>query len=87
MRHKLVNFTRGSQLIGHFGARVYSTLIPRNVRLAEAPSHGQGILRYELPQGAKEAPSCCLALIGPWPILPGLLHEHPPGGYSGNLKP
>jgi chromosome partitioning protein len=35
------------QLIGHFGARVYSTLIPRNVRLAEAPSHGKPVLLYD----------------------------------------
>jgi chromosome partitioning protein len=35
------------QLIGHFGARVYSTLIPRNVRLAEAPSHGKPALLYD----------------------------------------
>ena len=35
------------QLIGHFGARVYSTLIPRNVRLAEAPSHGRPALIYD----------------------------------------
>jgi len=35
------------QLIGHFGSRVYSTLIPRNVRLAEAPSHGQPALVYD----------------------------------------
>jgi chromosome partitioning protein len=35
------------QLIGHFGARVFSTLIPRNVRLAEAPSHGRPALLYD----------------------------------------
>lgn len=35
------------QLIGHFGSRVYSTLIPRNVRLAEAPSHGKPVLVYD----------------------------------------
>ncbi len=35
------------QLISHFGARVYSTLIPRNVRLAEAPSHGKPALFYD----------------------------------------
>ena len=28
------------QLMKHFGDKVYSTVIPRNVRLAEAPSHG-----------------------------------------------
>lgn len=30
-----------------FGAKVYETLIPRNVRVAEAPSHGQPILLYD----------------------------------------
>ena len=29
-----------SQLETHFGEKVYRTLVPRNVRLAEAPSHG-----------------------------------------------
>ncbi|MCC7484105.1 MAG: ParA family protein [Burkholderiales bacterium] len=29
-----------AQLLEHFGAKVYRTVIPRNVRLAEAPSHG-----------------------------------------------
>jgi chromosome partitioning protein len=29
-----------SQLQTHFGTKVYTTVIPRNVRLAEAPSHG-----------------------------------------------
>jgi len=28
------------QLEAHFGAKVFRTLVPRNVRLAEAPSHG-----------------------------------------------
>jgi chromosome partitioning protein len=36
-----------SELIDHFGAQVYRTIIPRNVRLAEAPSYGQPILQYE----------------------------------------
>ena len=35
------------QLIEHFGERVYRTLIPRNVRVAEAPSHGLPVLRYD----------------------------------------
>ncbi len=29
-----------SQLEAHFGDKVFSTIVPRNVRLAEAPSHG-----------------------------------------------
>jgi chromosome partitioning protein len=35
------------QLIAHFGNKVYSTVIPRNVRLAEAPSHGLSIMSYD----------------------------------------
>ena len=30
-----------------FGAKVYATAIPRSIRLAEAPSHGQPIVMYE----------------------------------------
>jgi chromosome partitioning protein len=36
-----------AQLEQHFGSRVFSTVIPRNVRLAEAPSHGQPGLVYD----------------------------------------
>jgi chromosome partitioning protein len=35
------------QLIEHFGDRVYRTLIPRNVRVAEAPSYGLPVIRYD----------------------------------------
>lgn len=35
------------QLLQHFGNMVYRTIIPRNVRLAEAPSHGLSILDYD----------------------------------------
>ncbi len=31
----------------HFSQKVYSAVIPRTVRLSEAPSHGQPILRYD----------------------------------------
>jgi chromosome partitioning protein len=36
-----------NQLSAHFGDKVYSTIIPRNVRLAEAPSHGKAALFYD----------------------------------------
>ena len=36
-----------AQLIQHFPGRVYRTVIPRNVRLAEAPSHGLPIVQYD----------------------------------------
>ena len=32
---------------GHFGAKVFDTVIPRNVRIAEAPSHGKPVLIYD----------------------------------------
>ena len=35
------------QLIGHFAERVFRTVIPRNVRLAEAPSHGLPAMLYD----------------------------------------
>lgn len=35
------------QLLEHFGDKVYQSIIPRNVRLAEAPSHGIPILGYD----------------------------------------
>lgn len=42
-----------AQLTQHFPGRVYRTVIPRNVRLAEAPSHGLPIIQYdERSQGA-----------------------------------
>lgn len=31
----------------YFGAKVYNTYIPRNIRLAEAPSHGKPIVMYD----------------------------------------
>ncbi len=34
-------------LVEYFGDKVYRTVIPRNVRLAEAPSHGLPVLQYD----------------------------------------
>ncbi|QDP71702.1 ParA family protein [Legionella israelensis] len=35
------------QLLDYFNHRVYRTVVPRNVRLAEAPSHGMPALQYD----------------------------------------
>jgi len=35
------------QLIENFGKRVYRTLVPRNIRVAEAPSYGLPVLLYD----------------------------------------
>jgi chromosome partitioning protein len=41
------------QINQHFKMKVYETIVPRNVRLAEAPSHGMSALKYDrLCQGA-----------------------------------
>jgi chromosome partitioning protein len=36
-----------AQLVNHFGNKVYTTVIPRNIRLAEAPSYGLPVLIYD----------------------------------------
>ena len=38
----------------HFPGKVFSTVIPRNIRLAEAPSHGLPVCNYDrFSRGAK----------------------------------
>lgn len=44
-----------AQLIAHFGNKVYQTVIPRNVRLAEAPSHGIPIILYDKTSRGSES--------------------------------
>ncbi len=36
-----------SQLLEHFGDKVYRTIVPRNIRVAEAPSYGQSVVNYD----------------------------------------
>ncbi|MCI0401785.1 MAG: AAA family ATPase [Gammaproteobacteria bacterium] len=50
-----------AQLVEHFGDKVYRTIIPRNVRLAEAPSHGLPVLLYDKSSTGAVA---YLALVG-----------------------
>ena len=45
-RNNLANDVSG-QLLLHFPQKVYRTVIPRNVRLAEAPSHGTPVIQYD----------------------------------------
>jgi chromosome partitioning protein len=44
-----------SDLRSFFGAQVFATVIPRNVRLAEAPSHGKPILYYDINSRGAES--------------------------------
>jgi chromosome partitioning protein len=45
-RNKLSDLV-ASDVRDHFGPKVYDTVIPRNVRISEAPSHGQPVLLYD----------------------------------------
>lgn len=40
---------------GHFGAKVFDTVIPRNVKVSEAPSHGKPVLLYDLRCAGSQA--------------------------------
>lgn len=44
-----------SDLRSFFGTQVFSSVIPRNVRLAEAPSHGKPIIFYDIHSKGAEA--------------------------------
>lgn len=59
-RNNLANEV-SAQLVAHFGDRVYRSVIPRNVRLAEAPSHGLPVLLYDKASRGAQA---YLALAG-----------------------
>jgi chromosome partitioning protein len=45
-RSKLTSEVNG-QLFNYFGDAVYRTVVPRNVRLAEAPSYGKPVIKYD----------------------------------------
>jgi len=40
---------------GFFGAQVYETVIPRNIRISEAPSHGKPVLLYDFRSPGAQA--------------------------------
>jgi chromosome partitioning protein len=50
-----------AQLKEHFGPKLYNTVIPRNVRLAEAPSYGKPVIAYDMQSKGAQA---YLALAG-----------------------
>jgi len=39
----------------HFGRKVFKTIIPRNVRLSEAPSHGKPVILYDIHSRGAES--------------------------------
>ena len=59
-RNKLDNEV-SAQLKQHFGDKLYRTVIPRNIRLAEAPSYGKAVISYDMQSKGAQA---YLALAG-----------------------
>jgi len=59
-RNSLANEV-SAQLLKHFGDKLYRTIIPRNVRLAEAPSYGKPVITYDMQSKGAQA---YLALAG-----------------------
>ncbi|QQR81835.1 MAG: ParA family protein [Deltaproteobacteria bacterium] len=43
------------ELRAHFGDKVFRTVIPRNIRLSEAPSHGKPVLLYDIKSKGAES--------------------------------
>ncbi|HSY51970.1 MAG TPA: ParA family protein [Thermoanaerobaculia bacterium] len=57
MYDERMNLTRqvAEEVRTHFGDKVYKTVIPRNVRLSEAPSFGKPIILYDIRSRGSEA--------------------------------
>jgi chromosome partitioning protein len=53
-RNKLSDLV-ASDVRAHFGEKVYETVIPRNVRISEAPSHGRPVLIYDFGCAGSQA--------------------------------
>jgi chromosome partitioning protein len=74
------------QVSAYFKHKVFSTIIPRNVRLSEAPSHGQPIVLYDPHcSGAKAYHSLAKEIIQRASSQGSASrNEHPPRGGSGS---
>ena len=68
------------QLLTHFSDQVFRTVIPRNVRLAEAPSHGLPVIQYD--PGCRGAKAYS-ALAGELARRVAVATQAPNGGPSG----
>lgn len=54
-RRNRLTYSVAKEIQQHFGDQVYTTVIPRNVRLSESPSHGQTIHQYDPTSAGAEA--------------------------------
>jgi chromosome partitioning protein len=77
-RNNLANEV-SAQLLEHFQDKVFRTIIPRNVRLAEAPSFGKAALHYDKDSRGALA---YLALAGEMLRRDDAARERPAGAYA-----
>jgi chromosome partitioning protein len=54
-RRNNLSFQVEQDIRGHFGAEVFTTVIPRNVKLSEAPSHGKPVILYDINSSGAQA--------------------------------
>ncbi len=54
-RRNRLTFQVEEEIKKHFGDQVFKTVIPRNVRLSECPSHGQTIIEYDVKSTGAQA--------------------------------
>lgn len=74
------------QLQQHFPGKLLQTLVPRNIRLAEAPSHGQPILQYDKnSQGATAYLALASELLR-LQTAPGEKNQRSASGSKGSKK-
>lgn len=86
-RNSLTNDVSG-QLLAHFGDQVFRTTIPRNVRLAEAPSYGIPVLEYDSKsRGAIAYLALAGEMIRKDEQKQKLVSSSKPTHSSGSLKP
>ena len=68
-----------AEIQSHFGEKVFKSIIPRNVRLSEAPSHGQTIFQYDTKSlGAKRYRELAEELDNRLPARPAAAAPMPP---------
>jgi len=62
--HTSLSYQVAAEIINYFKDQVYKTIIPRNIRLSEAPSHGKPILLYDpLCKGAEAYKKLALEIL------------------------
>jgi chromosome partitioning protein len=65
-----------AELEQFFGKKLYDTVIPRNVRLAEAPAHGLPIIYFEKSSKGAVAYLNAAEMLKKSKVKKGVTHDH-----------